>query len=72
MDATRHEIVTRRVVYSLNSPAPLGEIGKAIQVARLDCAKARSVDVDKLYDDDVMVKSSDEKIQIYYEVEVSV
>lgn len=63
------EITTRRVVFAVPSPSPLAELGKAIQAARLACAKAKGRAVDELYDTDVMVASVDDQVYVYFEVE---
>jgi hypothetical protein len=64
------EIVTKRTIFRVKGPAPLGEVGKAIQAARMACAQAKGVPVDKLFDDAVMVAAYDQDIHVFFEEEV--
>lgn len=66
---SRKETITKRVIFYVPSPSPLAEVGKAILAARTECARAKGVDVDKLYDNSVMVESFDDEIHIWYEIE---
>ena len=64
---TRKEVVTRRVIFSVPSPSPLDEVGKAIQAARTECAKKKGKDPNSLMGDDIMVRAYDDEVHVYYE-----
>lgn len=69
-DYERIEIVTKRVIYRVKGPAPLDEVGKAIQAARVECAERKGVEPNKLFGDSLMVAPFDQDIHIYFEHEV--
>lgn len=69
-DYERKEILTKTVIYSIPSPTPYVEVGKAVAVARQECAEARGIDPSKLFDDDIRVRAWDEEIHVFFEVEV--
>jgi hypothetical protein len=66
----REEVITKRVIFSIPSPAPMDVLAKAIHAAQLEAAKAKGKTKETLYDDDVKIMACDDRIDIYFETEV--
>lgn len=66
MDANCKETLVRRVIYFLPSPAPYGEVEKAVVVARNRYAEMTGDHT--VWDTVPMVESHDDEIHIYFEV----
>jgi hypothetical protein len=70
MDAKHKTVTTKREIFYLTGPTPVGEVQKAIAVALVKCAEAKGVEARDLADDALMVETHDKEIHIYFEQEV--
>jgi hypothetical protein len=66
MDAGYREIVTKKIVYFLPSPAPFGEVQKAITVSRHKYQELTGKEC--TWDNVPMVEAYDNEIWIWFEV----
>lgn len=67
MDAERKEIVTRKIVWYLPSPAPWGEVCKAVTAARRVWEELHG-ERECTWDNVPMIESCDDEVWIWIEV----